>query len=129
MIRDVHVVRPRLGQVVLELTGEHDLETKAPLSRALASLISENDVVVVDLAEPSSSTRRCSITSQPLTASPKTEAHSFASKSARPRSSRRHLNSAACWTISTSCLTAHKHFDPFEHGESRRKDGLRALPA
>lgn len=51
MIRDVQVLRPSAGQAVVELTGEHDLESKEPLRRLFSSLIEENDLVVVDLSE------------------------------------------------------------------------------
>ncbi len=51
MIRDVHVVRPSAGQAVVELTGEHDLESKEPLGKLFSSLVEENDLVVVDLSE------------------------------------------------------------------------------
>jgi anti-sigma B factor antagonist len=50
MIRDVVVLQPNPGQAVVELTGEHDLVTKDALRELLASLIAENDLVVVDLS-------------------------------------------------------------------------------
>ncbi len=51
VFRDLHVLRPSFGQAVVELNGEHDLETKEMLGELLTSLIEENDLVVVDISE------------------------------------------------------------------------------
>ena len=51
VFRDTHVLRPSFGQAVVELNGEHDLETKEMLAELLASLIEENDLVVVDISQ------------------------------------------------------------------------------
>ena len=51
VFRDTHVLRPSFGQAVVELHGEHDLETKAMLEELLASLIEENELVVVDISQ------------------------------------------------------------------------------
>ena len=129
MIRDVHVVRPRRGQVVLELTGEHDLETKAPLSQLLVSLISENDVVVVDLsgAEFIDSSVLHNLAA----------AHRFAQD--RGSQFRIQIGTAAIVQKAFELSGLLNHLDvvpdrqqalrPVQHGESKRKDGLRALPA
>jgi len=52
-IAEVVVTRPRAGQAVVGLIGEHDLATRAVLSELLASLIGENDLdlIVVDLSD------------------------------------------------------------------------------
>jgi anti-anti-sigma factor len=49
--RETHVLRPSFGQAVVELNGEHDLETRETLAALLASLIEENELVVVDLSQ------------------------------------------------------------------------------
>ena len=51
VFRETHVLRPSFGQAVVELNGEHDLETKEMLAELLASLIEENDLVVVDISK------------------------------------------------------------------------------
>ena len=51
LFSDVHILRPSFGQAVVELNGEHDLETKEMLQKLLTSLIEENDLVVVDVSE------------------------------------------------------------------------------
>ncbi len=51
VLRDTHVLRPSLGQAVVELSGEHDLETREMLEELLASLIAENELVVVDISQ------------------------------------------------------------------------------
>ena len=51
VFRDTHVLRPSFGQAVVELNGEHDLETKEMLAELLASLIEENELVVVDISQ------------------------------------------------------------------------------
>ena len=51
VFRDTHVLRPSLGQAVVELSGEHDVETREMLEELLASLIAENELVVVDCSK------------------------------------------------------------------------------
>ena len=50
-LRDVQVERPRAGAAVVVFTGEHDLSTSEPVERLLASLIEENELVLVDFSE------------------------------------------------------------------------------
>ena len=51
LFRDIQILRPCEGQAVVELNGEHDLETKEMLGEFLTSLIEANDLVVVDISE------------------------------------------------------------------------------
>ena len=51
VFRETHVLRPSFGQAVVELNGEHDLETRDALAELLASLIAENELVVVDISQ------------------------------------------------------------------------------
>lgn len=48
---DVKLVRPRPGTVVVECRDEHDLATRAELRELLENLVSEHELVVVDLSE------------------------------------------------------------------------------
>ena len=51
MLADVAVVEPRLGAVVVELSGEHDLLTQGELDDLLVKLIRSQDLVVVDISK------------------------------------------------------------------------------
>lgn len=46
---DVEVLRPRPGAVVVECNGEHDLTTRDALASLLATLATENELVVIDV--------------------------------------------------------------------------------
>ena len=45
------VVHPRPGAVVIEFRGDQDLTTAEAVEKLLAGLISENDLIVVDVSE------------------------------------------------------------------------------
>ncbi len=51
MIDGVQILRPARSKVVVELRGEHDLESKYAMRALLSELIEMNDLVVVDLSE------------------------------------------------------------------------------
>ena len=50
-LRDVTVLQPRSGTVVVEFTGEHDLLTRRVVRDLFASLIEVSDLVVADISE------------------------------------------------------------------------------
>ena len=50
MIPDVAVSRPRPGAAVVELRGEHALETQDALDDLLSSLVETNELIVVDVS-------------------------------------------------------------------------------
>jgi anti-anti-sigma regulatory factor len=50
-IPDIGVLRPRPGVVVVECKGEHDLSTSDALEQLFTALVSENDLVVVDVSQ------------------------------------------------------------------------------
>ena len=50
-LKDVAVLRPRSGTVVVEFSGEHDLLTKRALRALFASLIEVSDLVVADVSQ------------------------------------------------------------------------------
>ncbi len=51
MIDGVLVLRPAVSKAVVELTGEHDLDSKYSLRELLTELVESNDLVVVDLSD------------------------------------------------------------------------------
>ena len=51
MVAEVDVLRPRVGVVVVELRGEHDLATRSEIDDLFTSLVEANDLVVVDVTE------------------------------------------------------------------------------
>jgi anti-anti-sigma factor len=48
---DIEVLYPRPGAAVVECTGEHDLTTREETDRLFGLLVSENELVVIDLSE------------------------------------------------------------------------------
>ncbi len=48
---NLEVLSPRPGAVVVECKGEHDLTTREATGRLFARLVSENDLVVIDITE------------------------------------------------------------------------------
>jgi anti-anti-sigma factor len=50
-LEDVSVTRPRSGAVVVECRGEHDVASKDQLGALVAELVSENDLVVIDVSD------------------------------------------------------------------------------
>lgn len=49
--QEFRIERPSPDATVVVLTGEHDVATAADLQRLLESLLSENDLLVLDLSE------------------------------------------------------------------------------
>ena len=47
---DVELLWPQPGAVVVELLGEHDLVTKSAMSDLLEGLVSDYDLVVIDVS-------------------------------------------------------------------------------
>jgi len=51
MMHNVVVLRPSEANAVVELVGEHGLETRDELRELLTGLVAENDLVVIDLSK------------------------------------------------------------------------------
>ena len=81
---------------MVELSGEHDLETKDALHELLTSLIEENELVVVDISEAEfidSSVLHNLVVADQLALE---RGSSFRIQLAPPRSSSKHSRSAVC---------------------------------
>jgi len=50
-MHNVHVHHPRADAAVVELQGEHDLDTRDELHELLARLVEQHDLVVVDVSQ------------------------------------------------------------------------------
>jgi anti-anti-sigma factor len=48
---DIEVLYPRPGAAVVVCTGEHDMTTRDETDRLLGLLVSENELVVIDVSE------------------------------------------------------------------------------
>ena len=48
---DIEVTHPRPGVALIECTGEHDMTTREETDRLFGQLVSENELVVIDLSE------------------------------------------------------------------------------
>ena len=51
VLPEIEVVRPRPGAAVVECRGEHDLVTSEALGELLACLVTDNELVVIDVTE------------------------------------------------------------------------------
>lgn len=47
---DIEVLYPRAGAAVVECTGEHDMTSRDEVDRLFGLLVSQNDVVVIDVS-------------------------------------------------------------------------------
>ena len=48
---DIEVLYPRPGAAVVEFTGEHDMTTREETDRLFGLLVTENELVVIDVSE------------------------------------------------------------------------------
>jgi len=48
---DIEVLYPSPGTAVVECTGEHDMTTRDDVDRLLGLLVTENDLVVIDISQ------------------------------------------------------------------------------
>ena len=49
--QDIEVLYPRPGAAVVECTGEHDMTTREETDRLFGLLVSENELVVIDVSK------------------------------------------------------------------------------